>query len=99
MAVLASVHTAKEYYFGHCLRDYMFVMIDNNIYDSAIELDKGVKIYLTKTSTQPNNRGVIYDNIRLYAGRGNNFTPKESTQKINWEKTNNFGEYKPKWRN
>ena len=100
MAVIdTSIISGREYYFGHYLRDYMNVMIDNNIYDSAIELSKGVKIYLTKTSTEVNNRGVCYDNIRLHAGRGNNFTVKESTRKVNWKKTNELGIYKPKWRN
>ena len=98
MAVLASVHTAKEYYFGHCLRDYMFVMIDNNIYDSAIELDKGVKVYLSK-NTYTDNRGVVKDYIQLYAGRGNNYTVKASTSKIDWVETDKIGKYKPKWRN
>tara|TARA_R100000388_G_scaffold94624_1_gene82466 strand:- start:1349 stop:1645 length:297 start_codon:yes stop_codon:yes gene_type:complete len=98
MAVLTSVHTAKRYYFGHCLRDYMNLMIDNNIYESAIELDKGVKVILSK-NTYTDNKGVVRDYIQLYAGRGNNFTVKESTNRINWEKTDKLGIYKPKWRN
>jgi len=98
MAVLASVHTAKEYYFGYCLRDYMNVMIDNNIYDSAIELDKGVKVYLSK-NTYTDNKGAVKDSIKLYAGRGNDFTVKESTTKINWVETDKLGIYKPAWRN
>ena len=43
-------------------------------------------------------RGVIYDVYRLHAGRGNNFTIKEGTQRVNWEETDRLGEYKPKWR-
>tara|TARA_B100000902_G_C26823648_1_gene675246 strand:- start:346 stop:648 length:303 start_codon:yes stop_codon:yes gene_type:complete len=100
MAVIdTSIISSREYYFGHYLREYMNVMIENDIYNSAIELSKGVKIYLTKTSNEVNNRGVCYDNITLYAGRGNNFTAKEGTRKVNWEKTDKLGIYLPKWRN
>ena len=98
MAVLTSVHTAKEYYFGHCLRDYMDLMIKNKIYDSGIELNKGVRIFLSKT-TYTDGRGVVRDSIKLYAGRGNNFTVKESTSKVNWIETDKLGIYLPKWRN
>lgn len=98
MAVVAQLSLGREYYFGHYLRDYMNVMIDNNIFDSAIELNKGVKIYITKTSTEQDRRGVIYDRIRLHAGRGDNFTVKESTRKVNWEETDKLGKYKPSWR-
>ena len=98
MAIVPNLSLAPEYYFGHNLRHYFLVMMENEIYDSAIELDKGVKIFLTKGIYGPNNKGAIYDYIQLHAGRGNNFRVKESFSKINWEETDKLGEYKPKWR-
>ena len=99
MAVIdTSITSGREYYFGHYLHDYMSHMVRYDIIDCAIELSKGVKIFLTKSTTVPDKRGVIYDVYRLHAGRGNNFTIKEGTQRVNWEETDRLGEYKPKWR-
>tara|TARA_R110002020_G_scaffold83406_1_gene207573 strand:- start:7158 stop:7451 length:294 start_codon:yes stop_codon:yes gene_type:complete len=97
MAVVAQFSISKDYYFGYDLHKYMIHMIKHDIYDSGIELNKGVKIYLTKTSTEINNRGVCYDSIRLHAGRGNTFSIKASTRRVNWEETNKIGKYKPRY--
>ena len=98
MAIVPNLVLAPEYYFGHNLRHYFNVMMENEIYDSAIELNRGLKIYLTKTTYGPDNKGAFYDSIQLVAGKGNNYRVKVSISKVNWKETDKLGKYKPKWR-
>tara|TARA_R100000231_G_scaffold11058_2_gene13212 strand:- start:756 stop:1049 length:294 start_codon:yes stop_codon:yes gene_type:complete len=90
---IANVSIGREYYFGHYLHDYMIHMINYDIVDCVIELNKGVKIFLTKTTTVPDRRGVIHDYYNLHAGRGNKFTIKEGSRRVNWKETDKLGIY------